>query len=60
MATICLLIDHHHRLDGRDQLATSVAFAMWLISLTLEAPRADATRLRLLLRFAAALADSAA
>jgi hypothetical protein len=27
-----LLVDHHHRLDRRDQFATMVAFAIWLIS----------------------------
>jgi len=35
-----LLVGHHHRLNRRDQFATMVAFAIWLISLTLEAPRA--------------------
>src|SRR6266513_972817 len=35
---------HHHPFDRRDQFATMVAFAIWLISLTLEAPRADGAR----------------
>src|SRR5438876_9951425 len=39
-----LLVGRHHRLDRRDQFATMVAFAIWLISLTLEAPRADGAR----------------
>src|SRR5437870_2669037 len=30
-----LLVGHHHRLERRDQFATMVAFAIWLISLTL-------------------------
>ena len=34
-----LLVGNHHRLDRRDQFATIVAFAIWLISLALEAPR---------------------
>jgi hypothetical protein len=29
-----LLVGHHHRLDRRDQFATMIAFAIWLISLT--------------------------
>src|SRR5437879_6015939 len=39
-----LLVGHHHRLDRRDQFATMVAFAIWLISLTLEVPRAVGAR----------------
>src|SRR5207247_8167897 len=39
-----LLVGHHRRLARRDQFATMVAFAIWLISLTLEAPRADGAR----------------
>src|SRR5256885_17262989 len=39
-----LLVGHHHRLDRRDQFATMVAFAIWLISLALGAPRADGAR----------------
>src|SRR5216117_557268 len=39
-----LLVGHHHSLDRRDQFATMVASALWLISLTLEAPRADGAR----------------
>jgi len=27
-----LLVGHHYRLDRRDQFATMVAFAIWLIS----------------------------
>jgi len=26
-----LLVDHHHRLNRRDQFATMVAFAIWLM-----------------------------